>query len=264
MAKGRKYIGKRNRGQRQFVRKRRMAMSLYQGANRLTGNFSKAQHAQFQRIGGRAGYGSVASPFPANLFTVMTYTETINAAQTVGGTPVTIQYRANGPYDPRAAVGGIQPRYFDSLLGDNGSTAPYRNYRVHACQIKVTCFNLNTSVGGGSVFVSVIPARSTVTGPSTVDEMRERPYAKQIAIGPVPSWRPPTLKHFTKIKTHLGVKDLIDVPASAALFNTVPQEEVWWNISLCAVDPTSTGSIRYQITLKYFVQLYTLGDVADS
>lgn len=239
-------------------------MSLGYVSKTASGRYRKRSGTSFQKIGGYAGYGSVASPFPPNLFTVMTYTETVNAVQTVGGVPITLQYRANGPYDPRYATGGIQPRYFDSLLGDNGSTAPYRNYRVHACKITVTCFNLNTSVGSGSMFVSVIPARSTVTAPSTVDEMRERPYSRIKALGPVPSWKPPMLKHFTKMKTHLGVKDLTDVPASAALFNTVPQEEVLWNISSCAVDSTATSSIRYQITLKYFVQLYTLADVADS
>lgn len=254
---------KKNRWNRKKLRHRQVMKPAYYSLTK-SGRRRNRSANSFQQSGGRIGYGSVYSPFKPNMFTVMTYTETINAAQTVGGTPITIQYRANGPYDPRVAVGGIQPRYFDSLLGDNGGTAPYRNYRVHACAINVTCFNLNTSVGSGSAFVAVIPSRSTVTAPSTVDEMRERPYSKQKALAPVPSWKPPVIKHFTKIKTHLGVKDLIDVPASAALYNTVPQEEVYWNITLCAVDPTATASIRYQITLTYFVQLYTLSDVADS
>lgn len=212
----------------------------------------------------RAGFGSVWSPFPPNMFTVISYTETTNLNQTLGGVPAVLQYRMNGAYDPQVAVGGKQPRYYDALLGPDGGTAPYRNYRVHASEIKVTVFNSNTAIGSGSTIVAVLPARSIVTNPTTIDEMAERPYCRQRAIGPVPSWKPPVIKHYTKSKYHLGVKDLIDVPATAAAYNSVPSEEIYWNILLCSVDPASTSAIRLQVSIRYFVQLYTLADVADS
>lgn len=256
-----KYTARRKKFSKKWMskkgtRKTSWASSKYKQA--------RNRNTSWGSLASNAGYGMVRSPFPPNLKTVFSYTETINAAQTVGGVPITIQYRANGLYDPRVAAGGIQPRYYDSLLGADGGTAPYSRYRVFATAIKVTCFNLNTSVGGGSVFVAVIPSRSGVSTPSTVDEMAERPYCKQKALAPVPSWKPPSIKHFCKIKTHLGVKDLADVSASAALHSNVPNEEVYWNISLCAVDPTSTASVRYQISITYYTQLYTLADVADS
>jgi len=224
----------------------------------------KQTSKNWQKLGGLSGFGSVASPFPPNLYTVMTYSETLQHNSPGAGVPGVLQYRANGPFDPRVAVGGIQPRYYDSLLGDNGSTAPYRNYRVHACKIKVTIFQVNTAVGAGFVNYAIIPARSGITAPGTLDEMAERPYSRQISIAPSPSWKPQTIKHFCKIKTHLGHKDLTDVDASGALFNALPTEQVYWNLCLASIDNTTAAGIRVQVQLKYYVQLYSLADVADS
>ena len=251
---------RRKRTTRRVMVKRPMLVRNRLGAVR---RFRQA-NPQWQAIGGKAGFGSVVSPFPPNMFTVVTYTETIQHNQTVGGTPTFLQYRANGPFDPRVASGGIQPRYYDSLLGPDGGTAPYRNYRVHASQITVTIYNTQTAVGTGFFNYAVIPSRSAINLPSSLDEMRERPYCKQIAVAPTPSWKPQKIKHYCKMKTHLGHKDLTDVDGSAAAFNAVPAEQVYWNLGICAVDNVSGAGCRVQVTIKYFLQLYTLADVADS
>jgi len=222
------------------------------------------KYKNWATMGGRIGFGSVDGPFKPNMFTVFTYSETLQHSQAIGGIPGWIQYRANGPFDPRVAVGGIQPRYYDSLLGPDGGTAPYRYYRVHASKIKVMIFQTNSAVGTGFVNYAIIPSRSATSTPGTLDEMRERPYCKQISVGPTPSWKPQQIKHFCKIKTHLGHKDLTDVDNSAALWNASPNEQVYWNLGVCSIDNVSVTSVRVQVVIKYYCQLYTLSDVADS
>lgn len=219
---------------------------------------------QAMSFAGPRGWMTSRSPFPPNMWTTMSYSETFTLSQSVGAVPAVRQYRANGPYDPRVAAGGIQPRYFDSLLGPDGGTAPYRNYRVHASKIQLSVFPTVSTPASSNAIVSIIPARAATSTPSTVDEQRERPYSKSLATAGAGSWKPYKLSHFTKMKYHLGHKDLVDVDASAALYNANPSEEVYWNIVGTALDGGQTIAFSCQITITYYVQLYTLVDVADS
>ncbi len=59
-------------------------------------------------------------------------------------------------------------------------------------------------------------------------------------------------------------KNLQDIPGSAAAYNSVPTEEVYWDVVLTDVQATNTAVVTIQLTIEYFTQLYTLSDVADS
>lgn len=223
-----------------------------------------AMRRQMQRLGAKAGFGSVLSPFPPTLFTVFSYSETFNLAQAVAGVPVIRTYRANGIFDPSQTGVGIQPRYYDSLIGANNGTAPYQRYRVHASKISATVWPTSASAAAGNLLVSVIPRRSTVTSPSTIDEQRERPYGKHVPLTQTASYKPRKVRNYAKMKIHLSHKDLRDIDAASAQYNAVPTEEVYWDICQCDVASTTVSTTTIQVTIKYFVELYTLNDVADS
>lgn len=232
----------------------------------LKNRYRPVSQKTWQRLsfGSPRGWMTSRSPFPPNLFTTFTYTETIAVTQVTAGVPQAYVFRANGPFDPNQTSTGGQPRYYDSLLGAEGGTAPYRNYRVHASKIKVDIYPQDSTASAGNVLVSVIPGRSTIGTPSSVDEQRERPYGKSVAMTTLGSWKPYRLSNFTKMKTHLGVKDLTDDPSSAALYNANPSSEVYWNIIVTAINSSATATLHMQVTITYFVQLYSLTDVADS
>lgn len=202
-----------------------------------------------------------STPFPPTLFTTMTYSKTFNFLQSISGTPDTVVFRANGPYDPEVVLSGGQPRYYDTLLGPEGGTAPYTQYRVHSSKIVATIWPFSANANQGNCLLSIMPRRSTHTSVSSLQEMTERAYSRTMSMTTVGSYKPRKLSSYCKIKTILGHKDLMDVDASAARYNTVPAEEVYWDISLCDVQGAVPAEITVQLTITYFLQLYSLADV---
>lgn len=216
------------------------------------------------QLASRAGAGSVLSPFPPVMWTVFSYSETFTLAQGTIGVPAVRLYRANSLFDPSKTGVGLKSRYTDSLLGADNGTAPYSRYRVHASSVSATVWPVASGSNQANCLISLIPKRPIVGDPSTVDEQRERPYARHLAMTTTASYKPRKVKNFCKIKTHLGHKDLMDVDSTAAAYNANPVEEVDWAVCLTDVQGSNTASATIQLTIRYFVQLYTLNDVADS
>lgn len=229
-----------------------------------TGKRKLPKHRTSAGLTSKPGYGNVRQPFPPNLWTTFTYSETFDLAQTLSGSPDIQTYRLNGMYDPNQTGTGHQPRYFDTLLGADNGTAPYSNYRVYAAQARLTVYPTSTSATNSNGIIGLVPRRSNVASPATYNEIQERAYAKSKFIS-VLYVKPTTISNYYKIKTHLGHKDLADVDDSAAAYNGNPNEEVYLDICACAID-SSTGvmTVKCSITIVYFVQLYGLNDVADS
>lgn len=249
---------------RKFARKPRAARKTKKYVRKHMLRKGAKIHKSSATLISRPGGGSVRQPFPPNLWTTLTYSVQYNAlTQTVGGTPIYTTYRLNSLYDPDTAVGGAQPRYFDTLCGADNTTAPYGNYRVHAAMVKLVCYPSSTSATNSNGIVALVPRRSNVGAASTYKEIQERPYVKSKWIAAM-YVKPTTLKLFTKMKTHLGHKDLQDVDDAAAAYNSNPNEEVYVDVMACAVNNTGLMTISYSLQITYFVQFYGLNDVADS
>jgi len=214
----------------------------------------------------KAGAGVPYSPFPPNMFTTLTFTQKIRMEQDTADVPVNYVFRANSCYDPDFTSTGIQPRYYDTLCGAGNTAAPYYNYRVHSSKIEAVIFPVysDANVGGANGLFAIIPRRSTVTGPATLDEMRERPYGKFIYTTVVNAAKPQRLTHYVKVKDMLGHKDLMDVDGTAARYDANPSEEVYWDLSACNVAATGEVAFDVLLTITYYVQFYTLNDVANS
>lgn len=172
------------------------------------------------------------------------------------------EFNLNSLYDPDyTAITGRQPRYYDTLVGPDDSTAPYFNYRVHAFSVKCSVNNLN----GTPVMVSFTACRSTATAPATIDEAVERPDTVCRYFGSVNGDKSSGyLKLSGKVKNYLGHKDLQDVDGAAADYAHNPSEIVRGTLRVWAVDGTSVTNCNIVFRVIMYSQLYTLNDVADS
>jgi len=224
----------------------------------------KRSHAVVSRKSGysskraqSARLGFAGSSFPPTLWTIFNYDVHTNLDTTATSV---VELRANSLYDPEVAAGGGQPRYLDTLLGADGTTAPYYNYRVHSFKLETTICNTQQ----WPIAVSVTVNRSTVGYPSSLQEAKERGDTVVRYFGPQNSQPIGKITLQGKIKNYLGVKDLMDVPASASAYNNNPSEQVYATIRLWAMDRVSNVSAVSDTRVTYFSQLYTLNDVLDS
>lgn len=256
------YVRNLNRRSNKKYRKvRRFSKSRQMKIARIRSIISREREATHY------AYGSVgvSMPFPPNLYTTVSFTQSGAITQTSAGTPVTYQYRANGLYDPVVAVGGGQPRYLDSFIGASDTSAPYNKYRVLGAKAILDILPRSSTTTTANALVSIIPAQYQVTAPSTLDEMRIRPYAKCALIGSSSAGNvPKRIVCYTNIKKHFGTKDLRDDPDFASVYNNSPSQEVYFNVSACAIDSSSTTVVDYVLTIKYYVQFFQLNDVLDS
>lgn len=203
------------------------------------------------------------NPFPKNMWKPLTYTTSFLMTNTVPGVPDHYSFRANGPFDPEVAIGGGQPRYFPTICGAQNTAAIYANYRVHGCVINAEFWSRSTSVGSANALVSIIPRRSTQTSPDDINEMKTRPWSRTRGLTGFYANSPKKLKHSVKIKSLLGHKDLVDVDDSAALYNALPLEEVYFDLSIVDLEGTVAVSTWCVMTMTYYCQFYTLNDVQD-
>lgn len=205
------------------------------------------------------------SPFPPQFYTTLAYSETIPLlVQATADLPEFYTFRLNSLFDPNLTGVGIQPRYFDTLLGAGNGTAPYRQYRVHGAKITATFWPTSATASIGNGYAGICVRRSNVTIPATITEMRERPYVHTRPMYGTNSGKPIRISSFVKMKKILGNKDLNDNEDSLAQYNANPVDSVLADILICNVQGSSLAQMAVEVKIQYFCQLSTLNDVADS
>jgi len=205
--------------------------------------------------------GGPASPFPPNLFTTFTWSTNFTLTQGTTDIPDSYVFRLNSLWDPDQTGVGAKPRYMDTLLGANDTDAPYRQYRVHSAKITATFWP--TAVGVQQSGYAAVGVRNGGTSPSSLKEMRERPYYKCKPIYPTATARPIKISNYVKVKNLLGNKDLADNEDTLANYNANPAALINGDVSICNVGSSTTQQF-VEIQIKYYAQLITLNDVTDS
>jgi len=177
--------------------------------------------------------------------------------------PVDTIYRANGAYDPVYAMGGGQPRFYDTMLGADGTGAPYYRYTVESCDVQATLTSASGSSTGAHMLVGY---RSyDVAAPTTLEDCREFGY-KEVNLG-YGSGAPSvvTLKTKGDIAKILGksVQAVQDDDTFSATYNTTPAEEVDIDV---VVAPIASTTVTYylSIVLTYHMVCHQLNHVAAS
>lgn len=203
---------------------------------------------------------SVEKLFPDIMPVTFTYSDT-RLATVPTGSVTTARFRANSIYDPDISVGGNQPRYYDTLMGDNNTDAPYRRYSVLACRCVATVVNQSAS----HLYAAITMFSNQATAPSTLDEARERSDTIVRIVPPLGSG-PAVAKLVMQreIGKLLGVKDMLDNPDMKSDFNSSPVAQA--NVTVSVFNPYSTATEPYALSteLQYDSRLFVKNDVLSS
>lgn len=214
-----------------------------------------------------------ANTFPAGMVTKLHYNVVSDMTST--GTSGTFMperfYRLNSLYDPDASLGGAQPYYYDTLFGVNGTSAPYRQWRVLKTRIDVQWYNDNTA-SGAAMMVGACVALDLNTTAGTVAAsqlMMQRPHTRIVPLPVMSSGQ--GVAGFTFYVDHkqlLGVKDMKDADDQIGYSNNSP---VGAEVSLGLFTfPIDTGNVStavqvwYRLHITYTVECRMLNTVVES
>jgi len=198
-------------------------------------------------------------PFKRNMYCPLKYHDSIEISSS-SGAPGLHSFSMSSCYDPSITDTGHQPRYYDTLCGADGGSAPYGKYRVHFAKISATFMNNNTAVASiGYVGIRLRNSTATALSALTADNICELPNMKykllNISTG---SSNYKKISMPCRIKTFLGVKDLKDDEESSALYNADPASSVYADIFYVPFNETQTATLQISVQIKYYVQFFDL------
>lgn len=235
--------------------------------------YRKKRYAKY-RLAGSGGItrGFSTAPFPQRLFKTFTFSGAAQKLQqVVTDVPIQYQFRGNSLYDPDYTGIGSQPRYVDTFLGANDTSAPYGRYTVLASKAIVSIWQdptLTGTSGSTNGVVSLAPmVGSGGSPPNSLKEIQERPFIKWKSIGNANSHAPVVLKMFCKTKALFTGANVLYDQAFGAPYNNNPNQEWVWTVS--AVNIISGAGINLfscfiTFRIKYYCMFSTLNDVANS
>lgn len=247
-------------------------MARKTNARRTRRRLRKKRFSKYRKsTSGGVPRGFASVPFPPSKFMTLTVSSpAFHLLQTSKDIVKTAQFRANSLFDPEYALGGAQPRYYDTLCGADGSNAPYRQYTVLASKIKIMIYQDPTLTGtNGSVagLVSITPQRGTAGVPISLVDQQEFPLTKTVAVGNANSSKPLVLKHYCKTKNmYAGATKVLSDSDFTANYDANPTNSWLWTLGACNLLDTSTGlfGIYYTVQIKYYVRFSSLNSVLQS
>lgn len=206
-------------------------------------------------------------PFTNTYFTQLRYAVQVPITVTAGAQSYNT-FRVNSLYDPDSTGIGGQPKFYDTLCGASGGTAPYASYRVHGCKYKVNFVNTNSSQTSISYVAARVRDADTPVISSAVagyETFRETPNCKvkmlfngtNVACS---KW----MKGYISMKKVLSVKDLRDDPDTAAAYNANPAEGVFLDLHVRTQDATTTATFQVFVTLIFMCEFFDRNLVAQS
>jgi len=198
-------------------------------------------------------------PFKKEMYCTLKYHDSIDIASSTGF-PGVHTFAMNSLYDPSVTDTGHQPRYFDTLCGNDGASAPYGKYRVHTAKIKCVFMNNNSSTGGTG-YVGIRLRNSTATSLSTLtaDNICELPNVKYRLCNVQTGFSNyHTFSMTANIKQFLGVKDLKDDTESSATYSTDPVSLVYADVFFIPFNETSTATYQVSVQIKFLTQFFDL------
>jgi len=239
-----KWISKK-RTYRKYARKGRS----YQSRTRAS-TFAPNKYYP-NRSGGSSGRTELKSVWseglPDRLRVKLTYSEATGFS---GLGPLGAIYRANGPFDPRVAVGGGQPNYYDQW------SALYNNVTVLACKAK--CYFINNS--------STVPCEITTgwtdTDPTgfNYDRLSMLRYAnvrKQLQQNTGGNGTAQTIDYITmaKLNGRRNNQAVLDRDDMGSTTGTLPADQLYFFWAIQSSDNGGSSALGFaRISLTYYVE----------
>lgn len=196
-----------------------------------------------------------AGPFSPSLYTKLKYFD-IEEVTTSSSSLTGWGYRLNSLNDPDFTGTGAQPRFFDTLCGNDGANQPYGKYRVFGAKVTVSWMNDNTS-GTSLGLVAMSWRNANNSAPGSLADILELPNTKYRDIGVVNANNGKAiLKKYIPIAPLLGIKDLRDEDGTAALYNANPADQAILDLFYQPYALGVSTTIFFRISITYYCQFF--------
>lgn len=177
-----------------------------------------------------------------------------------------ITWRANDLYDPESAVGGGQPRYFDTLCGATDTSAPYARFIVTGCKFEV----IGTCLSSAPIYVGIGFRTLGNATPATFQELTERPDYKGVTTSSLNSGQTNfRLSMYRPINKLFGLSRkgyIEDTESFAGDYANSPVQQALVDLRVFNAYPTGAGNCTYtyRVKITYYCKFFGLNDVHDS
>jgi len=211
----------------------------------------------------RRTLGARTSPFPKELFTKLHYTDLLEISVTDSAF-AQLTYNLNSLYDPYAGVGGHQPRYFDTLCGDDDGPAPYKKYRVLGTHVRATFVNDNSATSTAGIF----GMHQRIDGQpqlGAILDTGEIPNTWKVDVNSGNSSQ--GIRRLSKMFKHkqvFGIKDMRDDEETGALFGTNPAKLSLLDIFYQPYSASTSTTIFVRVEFTYYCHFYDQNFVTAS
>lgn len=190
---------------------------------------------------------SVRSTFPQTYRTKMTWATT---AVSTASAYSYIEFRGNGIYDPVVAVGGDQPKYFDTLA------TVYSQWRVFASKIVIRAFPSSASASNIAMMI-IRPKKSNISQPSGLYYALRNQYTKTRTIPITTQPLGTALVHYATSKNILSKRDIRDDSTSTGGVSGDPTNQWYWELVVGTTDEATTTTIRFIVKIYYYVEWFS-------
>lgn len=192
--------------------------------------------------------------FPLRFRTKLRYVERTAITSTSGVLAIQ-NYRANGCYDPNAALAGHQPMYFDQL------TTVYNYFKVIGSKITVELVPQGTSIQTPVYLALWTDEDGNYTG--SFSQAIELGLLRNYVVigGNARNTRSRLTYNWSLKKTFKDIYNASSVTGSGA---ADPAQQTYYMIGFQPVDSSTTTSYSMLVTIDYIVDFFELRDVGQS
>jgi hypothetical protein len=208
----------------------------------------------------RGRFRSRTNTFPTTFATPFRWAVQIDGQTDVGAADVNA-FSLNSLYDPNVTGAGTQPKFYDTLLGAAGGTAPYDTYIVVRSHVRVTLQNSSTT--SMFAYVQVYSDTSGISPTCPIYEYLEVPNLLKV---PLPSASQSggnrVVEFDVDIAKFLGAEDILDNDNCRAQYDANPGRQVYMDVGFRSTTDSGTVTFSYTVEIVYEAVLCGLNDTS--
>jgi hypothetical protein len=197
----------------------------------------------------RGRFRSQTNTFPTTFACPFRWAVQIDGQTDVGTADVNA-FSLNSLFDPNITGAGTQPKFYDTLLGAAGGTAPYDTYIVVRTHVRVSLQNSSTS----SMF-AYIQVYSDTAGISPTCPMYEYLEVPNLLKVPLPSASQTggnrVVEFDVDIAKFLGAEDILDNDNCRAQWDSNPGRQVYMDVGFRSTTDAGTTTFSYTVEIVY-------------